>query len=75
MREQFDQAMVDFTKMLEIHLTEITDKSMLLRDVSLESLIRQYYGVDLFSQVSSESEGKDGDAKDPKGQNDKSDQK
>ena len=33
MREQFDQAMVDFTKMLEINLTEITDKSMLLRDV------------------------------------------
>ena len=75
MREQFDQTMVDFTKMLEIHLTEITVKSMLLRDVSLVSLIRQYYGVDLFSQVSSESDGKDGDAKDPKGQNDKSDQK
>ena len=75
MREQFDQAMVDFTKMLEIHLTAITEQSILLRDVSMESLIRQYYGVDLFNQVSSESEGKNGDAKDPKGQNDKSDQK
>jgi hypothetical protein len=61
--------------MLEKHLKEITKESNHLLDVSLESLIKEYYGVDLFSQVSSESDVKDGDAKDPKGQNDKSDQK
>ena len=75
MRDLFTQAMFELAQMLEKHLREITKESNHLLDVSLESLIKEYYGVDLFSQVSSESDGKDGDAKDPKGQNDKSDQK
>jgi hypothetical protein len=61
--------------MLKKHLKEITKESNHLLDVFLERLMKEYYGVDLFSQVSSDSDGNDGDAMEPKGQNDKNDKK